>query len=173
MRLLLVERPILERALCAEEGAEGDLTRMLMAEPLARLYRGGWRLGIVGSLSIAQAGAMASLNAEHGRFEQQLARLGAELMGVFLDPYGSPRPTGVDAVLETLVSRLALRPGYNALLSDDAGVLHIAEMRGFQAHLLLTAAGQQAYQQPGLPADAMTHADLAHFADALLAHALT
>lgn len=173
MRLILVERPILERALCAEEGAEGDLARMLLAEPLARLYRGGWRLGLIGSMAIDCPGAMARLNAEHGRFEQQLARLGAELMGAFLDPYGNSRPTGVDAVLETLVSRLALRPGCNALLSDDAGVLQMAEMRGLQAHLLLTAAGQQAYQHPGLPNSTAVHADLAHFADTLLAPALS
>ncbi len=147
-------------------------------EAVARLNHAGWHV----VLACNQAGLgrgvfeVAALNAVHARMHRMLATAGARVDAVFYCPHApddgcrcrKPAPGLFEQIGERFGIELKGMPAVGDALEDlQAGVA-----AGCTPHLVLTglAAGLRGQALPeGFPAGTQIHADLAAFADHLIA----
>lgn len=158
-------------------------------EAVARLNQGGWRVVLATNQSGIGRGTfdMASLNAIHAKMHRQLAAAGGRVEAVFFCPHApedactcrKPAPGLFQQIGERFGVPLAEVPAAgNALRHVQA-----AAAAGCPTHLLMTGKSEHlrgrtdaqaphngfATVLPDLPAGTHLHADLAAFADWLLA----
>ncbi len=149
-------------------------------EAIARLNHAGWHVVVASNQSGLGRGLfdVAALNAMHSKMHKLLAVQGGKIDAVFYCPHTpddacqcrKPHP----ALFEQIMER------YGVDTSDSAQVVHTVgdSLRDLQAgvaagctpHLVLTGKGAKYHAKPAdLPAGTQVHADLAAFADAILA----
>lgn len=148
-------------------------------EAVARLNQGGWRVVLATNQSGIGRGLfdMVALNAIHAKMNRQLATVGGRVEAVFFCPHApedgcdcrKPKPGLFLQIGQRFgVSMAGVQAAGNALRHVQAAVA-----AGCQAHLLLTGKSEHLREQPGepagLPAGVRAHADLAAYADWLLA----
>jgi D-glycero-D-manno-heptose 1,7-bisphosphate phosphatase len=147
-------------------------------EAVARLNQGGWRVVIASNQSGLGRGLfdVATLNAVHARMHKLLAVAGARVEAVFFCPHApeddcdcrKPAP----GMFRQISQRLGVPPAQMLAAGDSVRDAQAAHAAGCQPHLILT--GQSAMHRNdslpiGLPPGTQVHADLAAFADAVLA----
>jgi D-glycero-D-manno-heptose 1,7-bisphosphate phosphatase len=153
-------------------------------EAVARLNHGGWRVVLATNQSGIGRGLfdMASLNAIHAKMHRQLAAVGGRVEAIFFCPHApedgchcrKPEPGLFEQVSDRFgVPAEEVPVAGNALRHVQAGAA-----AGCPTHLLLTgksghlrgdAGTADASAIAGLPPGTRVHADLAAFADWLLA----
>lgn len=153
-------------------------------EAVARLNQGGWRVVLATNQSGIGRGLfdMVSLNAIHAKMHRKLAAVGGRIEAIFFCPHAPEDACRCRKPEPGLFEQIAERFGMpaedvpvagNALRHVQAGAA-----AGCPTHLLLTGKsghlrGENGLPDPalvpGLPADTRVHADLAAFADWLLA----
>ena len=149
-------------------------------EAVARLHQAGWHVVLATNQSGLGRGLfdMSTLNAMHLKMNEALARVGGRIDAVFFCPHApddgcdcrKPRP----GLFHEIAERYGIEPAgiptaSSALRHLDAGLaagcsLHLLR-NGHAAELDEDALQQLGVRLPGLT----VHADLAAFADALLA----
>jgi D-glycero-D-manno-heptose 1,7-bisphosphate phosphatase len=148
-------------------------------EAIARLNHAGWHVVIASNQSGLGRGLfdVSTLNAMHAKMHALLAAVGGRVDAVFYCPHTSedachcrkPEP----GLLEQIGERYAVEMRHVHMVGDSARDVLAAIAVGCQPHLVLTGKGE-AYRGRALPDSFPTttrvHADLAAFADFLLAH---
>ena len=147
-------------------------------EAVARLNQEGWRLVLAPNQSGIGRGLfdMAALNAIHAKMNRALAAVGGRIEAVFFCPHApeddcdcrKPAP----GMFRQISQRLGVPPAQMLAAGDSVRDAQAAHAAGCQPHLILT--GQSAMHRNdslpiGLPPGTQVHADLAAFADAVLA----
>lgn len=148
-------------------------------EAVARLNHEGWKVVLATNQSGIGRGLfdMAALNAIHAKMNRQLAAVGGRVEAVFFCPHApedgcdcrKPRPGLFLQIGQRFgVPMAGVQAVGNALRHAQAALA-----AGCQAHLLLTGQSEHLREQPGetagVPAGVRAHADLAAYADWLLA----
>jgi D-glycero-D-manno-heptose 1,7-bisphosphate phosphatase len=153
-------------------------------EAVARLNHGGWRVVLATNQSGIGRGLfdMASLNAIHAKMHRALAAVGGRVEAIFFCPHApedachcrKPEPGLFEQVSERFgVPAEDVPVAGNALRHVQAGAA-----AGCPTHLLLTGKSGHLRRETGvpemgdiagLPSGSQVHADLAAFADWLLA----
>lgn len=153
-------------------------------EAVARLNQGGWRVVLATNQSGIGRGLfdMASLNAIHAKMHRQLAAAGARVEAIFFCPHApedachcrKPEP----GLFEQVSERFGVPPAEVPVAGNALRHVQAGAAAGCPTHLLLTGksghlrssdALPEAAQITGLPPGTRVHADLAAFADWLLA----
>ncbi|MBL8330286.1 MAG: D-glycero-beta-D-manno-heptose 1,7-bisphosphate 7-phosphatase [Rubrivivax sp.] len=153
-------------------------------EAVARLNHGGWRVVLATNQSGIGRGLfdMASLNAIHAKMHRQLAAAGGRIEAIFFCPHAPEDGCNCRKPAPGLFEQICERFGVPAQDVPVAGnaVRHVqaGHAAGCPTHLLLTGKSEHLRSDagaldpalvPGLPASSQVHADLAAFADWLLA----
>jgi D-glycero-D-manno-heptose 1,7-bisphosphate phosphatase len=153
-------------------------------EAVARLNQGGWRVVLATNQSGIGRGLfdMASLNAIHAKMHRQLSAAGGRVEAIFFCPHApedgchcrKPEP----GLFEQVADRFGVSPGEVPVAGNALRHVQAGASAGCPTHLLLTGksghlrSGEslpEASQIAGLPPGTRVHADLAAFADWLLA----
>ncbi len=147
-------------------------------EAIARLNHAGWHVSIASNQSGLGRGLfdVATLNAMHGKMHKLLAAAGGRIDAIFYCPHTpedechcrKPQP----GLFEQIGHRFGLSLKGVPTVGDSLRDLVAGHAAGCETHLVLT--GKSAGLAPeearkGLPEGTQVHADLAAFADALLA----
>jgi D-glycero-D-manno-heptose 1,7-bisphosphate phosphatase len=157
-------------------------------EAVARLNHGGWRVVLATNQSGVGRGMfdMVSLNAIHAKMHRQLAAVGGRVDAIFFCPHAPEDACNCRKPAPGLFQQIGARFGVSLAEVPAAGnaVRHVqaAAAAGCPTHLLLTGKSEHLRAQaqrgtvddlaalaPGLPPGLQLHADLAAFADWLLA----
>jgi len=157
-------------------------------EAVARLNHGGWRVVLATNQSGVGRGMfdMVSLNAIHAKMHRQLAAVGGRVEAIFFCPHAPEDACNCRKPAPGLFQQIGARFGVSLAEVPAAGnaVRHVqaAAAAGCPTHLLLTGKSEHLRAQaqrgtvddlaalaPGLPPGLQLHADLAAFADWLLA----
>jgi D-glycero-D-manno-heptose 1,7-bisphosphate phosphatase len=147
-------------------------------EAIARLNHAGWHVVIASNQSGLGRGLfdVSTLNAMHAKMHTLLAAVGARVDAVFYCPHTpddrchcrKPEP----GLMEQIGERYGLELGAVPMVGDSARDVLAAVAAGCEPHLVLTGKGQ-AYRGRDLPDtfpdSTRVHADLAAFADFLIA----
>ena len=147
-------------------------------EAIAGLNHAGWHVVIASNQSGLGRGLfdVSTLNAIHGKMHQMLAAVGGRVDAVFYCPHApdegchcrKPEP----GLFEQIGERYGLDLCHVPALGDSARDVRAAVTAGCEPHLVLTGKGV-AYREPSmrdtLPKQVRVHADLAAFADFLIA----
>ena len=151
-------------------------------EAVARLNQGGWRVVVASNQSGLGRGLfdMATLNAVHARMHKLLAAAGARVDAVFVCPHAPEDGCNCRKPEPGLLLQIGQRYGVNLAevpaVGDSLSDVRAAAAAGCMPHLLLcgqlsdhadSVAG--ALPLPPLPEGTRVHANLAAFADVLLA----
>lgn len=150
-------------------------------EAVARLNQDGWKVVLATNQSGIGRGLfdMAALNAIHAKMNRQLAAVGGRLEAVFFCPHAPEDGCDCRKPRPGLFLQIGQRFGVPLAVVQAAGSalrhVHAAMEAGCQAHLLFAGTAEQLREQQGgsagVPAGVRVHADLAAYADWLLAHA--
>lgn len=157
-------------------------------EAVARLNQEGWRVVLATNQSGIGRGLfdMAALNAIHAKMNRALAAVGGRIEAVFFCPHAPEDACACRKPAPGLFEQIGQRFGValNGVPVTGNAVRHVqaGAAAGCQPHLLLTGKSEHLREQIGLGADAdlaallpelptgtRLHADLAAFADWLLA----
>ena len=153
-------------------------------EAVARLNHGGWRVVLATNQSGIGRGLfdMASLNAIHAKMHRALAAVGGRVEAIFFCPHApedachcrKPEP----GLFEQVSDRFGVPPAEVPVAGNALRHVQAGAAAGCPTHLLLTGksghlrsgdAMPEPAQIAGLPPGTRVHADLAAFADWLLA----
>ncbi len=149
-------------------------------EAVARLNHAGWRVAVATNQPGLGGGVfdMAALNAIHARMHRQLVAVGGRIDAVFYCPHAAdagcscrkPAP----GLLEQICERYGVEPRNVPVVGSCAAHLSAGAALGAPLHLVCT--GQSAHLDPlaplgegAWPPGVQVHADLAAFAESLLA----
>ncbi len=149
-------------------------------EAVARLHQAGWHVVMATNQSGLGRGLfdMSTLNAIHQKMNEQLARVGGRIDAVFFCPHApedhchcrKPLP----GLFEDIAERLGVETTEMHAVGDSLRDLQAARNAGCKTHLVLS--GRSAgLDEAGLArlhelvGEVAVHADLAAFADTLLA----
>ena len=149
-------------------------------EAVARLNQAGWRVVVASNQSGLGRGLfdMATLNAVHARMHKLLAGAGARVDAVFVCPHAPEDGCDCRKPEPGLLLQIAQRFGVALpdirAVGDSLNDVRAAVAAGCEPHLLLCGllsahAGADALPLPPLPEGTVVHADLAAFAEFLLA----
>ena len=147
-------------------------------EAIARLNHAGWHVVIASNQSGLGRGLfdVAALNAMHDKLHKQLAALGGRIDAIFYCPHVPEDECGCRKPLPSLFEQIGQRFGLSLkgvpTVGDSLRDLVAGSSAGCEPHLVLTgkSAGLAvAEARKGLPEGTQVHADLAAFADHLLA----
>ncbi|WP_298927473.1 D-glycero-beta-D-manno-heptose 1,7-bisphosphate 7-phosphatase [uncultured Ramlibacter sp.] len=147
-------------------------------EAIARLNHAGWRVAIASNQSGLGRGLfdVASLNAMHAKMHKLLSAHGGRIDAVFYCPHSpdegchcrKPQP----GLFEQIGERFGVELKGVPTLGDSIRDLQAGAAAGCEPHLVLTGKGAT-YKGAALPPEAppgtLVHADLAAFADHLIA----
>ena len=147
-------------------------------EAIARLNHAGWHVVVASNQSGLGRGLfdVSTLNAMHAKMNQLLAAVGGRVDAVFYCPHGpddgcrcrKPEP----GLYEQIGERYGLDLKDVPVVGDSARDVLAAVAAGCEPHLVLTGKGET-YRHRSLPdsfpPETRVHADLAAFADFLLA----
>ncbi|MDO9435882.1 D-glycero-beta-D-manno-heptose 1,7-bisphosphate 7-phosphatase [Hydrogenophaga sp.] len=159
-------------------------------EAVARLNQGGWRVVLATNQSGIGRGLfdMASLNAIHLKMHRQLAAVGGRLEAVFFCPHAPEDGCACRKPAPGLFVQIGARFGVPLANVHAAGnaLRHVraAAAAGCRTHLLMTGKSEHLRDRLevesgaelaalDLPPNATAHADIAAFADWLLANQTT
>jgi D-glycero-D-manno-heptose 1,7-bisphosphate phosphatase len=153
-------------------------------EAVARLNHGGWRVVLATNQSGIGRGLfdMASLNAIHAKMHRALAAVGGRVEAIFFCPHApedachcrKPEP----GLFEQVSARFGVLPAEVPVAGNALRHVQAGAAAGCPTHLLLTGKSghlrsgdemPEPAQIAGLPPGTRVHADLAAFADWLLA----
>jgi D-glycero-D-manno-heptose 1,7-bisphosphate phosphatase len=147
-------------------------------EAIARLNHAGWHVVIASNQSGLGRGLfdVASLNAMHEKLHKRLAAVGGRIDAIFYCPHTPEDACGCRKPLPGLFEQIGARFGVSLkgvpTVGDARRDLEAGSAAGCEPHLVLT--GKSAGLAPekarqGLPEGTQIHADLAAFADFLIA----
>jgi D-glycero-D-manno-heptose 1,7-bisphosphate phosphatase len=149
-------------------------------EAIARLNHAGWHVVVASNQSGLGRGLfdVASLNAMHSKMHKLLAAQGGKIDGVFYCPHTPDEACQCRKPLPGLFEQIIERYGVD--MAEGAQAVHTVgdSLRDLQAgvaagcapHLVLTGKGASYHAKPAdLPEGTRVHADLAAFADYVLA----
>ena len=147
-------------------------------EAIARLSQAGWHVVLASNQSGLGRGLfdMAALNAMHAKMYKLLAEVGGRVDAIFYCPHTpddqchcrKPAP----GLFEQIAERYGLAMGDVHAVGDSDRDLVASAAAGCQPHLVLTGNGAALLQSDAadrFPANTEVHADLAAFAEHLLA----
>ena len=147
-------------------------------EAIARLNHAGWHVVVASNQSGLGRGLfdVSTLNAMHAKMNRLLAEVGGRVDAVFYCPHGpddgcrcrKPEP----GLYEQIGERYGLDLKDVPVVGDSARDVLAAVAAGCEPHLVLTGKGATYLDRPlpdSFPAATRVHADLAAFADFLLA----
>jgi len=147
-------------------------------EAIARLNHAGWHVVVASNQSGLGRGLfeVSELNAIHTKMHQQLAEVGGRIDAVFYCPHapddGCQCRKPASGLFEQIAERYAIDLKGVPSVGDSARDLVAGLAVGCEPHLVLTGKGA-AYKGRGLPESVPlgthVHADLATFAELLLA----
>ncbi|MDD2926056.1 D-glycero-beta-D-manno-heptose 1,7-bisphosphate 7-phosphatase [Rhodoferax sp.] len=147
-------------------------------EAIARLNQAGWHVVVASNQSGLGRGLfeVSDLNAIHAKLHQQLSALGGRIDAVFYCPHTPDDACACRKPAAGLFEQISERYGMDLkgvpAVGDSARDLVAGVALGCEPHLVLTGKGL-AYKGRSLPEDfpsqTQVHADLAAFADHLLA----
>ena len=147
-------------------------------EAIARLNHAGWHVVVASNQSGLGRGLfdVSTLNAMHAKMHKLLATVGGKVDAIFYCPHGpedacrcrKPEPGLFEQIAERFGVDLRLVPA----VGDSARDILAGMAVGCEPHLVLTGKGAAYKNRPlpeTFPATTRTHADLAAFADFLIA----
>ena len=148
-------------------------------EAIARLNHAGWHVVVASNQSGLGRGLfdVAALNAMHSKMHKLLAAQGGKMDGVFYCPHApddrclcrKPLPGLFEQILDRYGIDMASVQKVHTV-GDSLRDLQAAAKVGCTPHLVLTGKGAKYNTQPAdFPAGTQVHADLAAFADFVLA----
>jgi D-glycero-D-manno-heptose 1,7-bisphosphate phosphatase len=152
-------------------------------EAIARLNQAGWHVVLASNQSGLGRGLfdMTALNAMHAKMQQQLAKVGGRVDAIFYCPHTPDDHCDCRKPLPGLFIQIGERYGVDLArvpaVGDSLRDLVAAAAAGCAPHLVLTGNGEKlrdALQDggalpDGFPPSTQVHADLAAFAEHLLA----
>jgi D-glycero-D-manno-heptose 1,7-bisphosphate phosphatase len=148
-------------------------------EAVARLSHAGWHVVIASNQSGLGRGLfdVAALNAIHTKMHKALATLGGRVDAVFYCPHAPEESCVCRKPLPGLFTQIGARFGMPLkgvpTAGDSVRDLLAGSAAGCEPHLVLTGKSAsfagQTYLPDGLPFNTQVHADLAGFADFILA----
>ncbi|TFY99475.1 D-glycero-beta-D-manno-heptose 1,7-bisphosphate 7-phosphatase [Ramlibacter rhizophilus] len=147
-------------------------------EAIARLNHAGWRVAVASNQSGLGRGLfdLNALNAMHAKMNKLLAAHGGRIDAIFFCPHTpedhcscrKPLP----GLLEQIGERFGIELKGTPLVGDTLRDLQAGVAAGCEPHLVLTGQGAAFRDRPlpdTFPAGTRTHADLAAFAEHLIA----
>lgn len=151
-------------------------------EAIARLNHAGWHVVLASNQSGLGRGLfdVAALNAMHEKLHKRLAAAGGRIDAIFFCPHTPEDACNCRKPLPGLFEQIGARFGVSLkgvpAVGDARRDLEAGSAAGCEPHLVLTGksaglAPEQARQ--GLPEGTQVHADLAAFADHLIARGAT
>jgi D-glycero-D-manno-heptose 1,7-bisphosphate phosphatase len=149
-------------------------------EAIARLNHAGWHVVVVTNQSGLGRGLfdMVSLNAMHAKMHEMLAAVGGRIDAIFFCPHAPEDNCSCRKPAPGLFEQIAERYGMDLhgvpAVGDSRRDLEAAVAVGCEPHLVLTGKGAAyagAALPEGFPAGTHVHADLAAFAEHLVAQA--
>ena len=149
-------------------------------EAIARLNHAGWHVVVASNQSGLGRGLfdVAALNAMHSKMHKLLAAQGGKIDGVFYCPHTpsencqcrKPLPGLFEQILDRYGIDIAVNAQMVHTVGDSLRDLQAGAKVGCVPHLVLTGKGAKYNTQPAeFPAGTQVHADLAAFADSILA----
>lgn len=147
-------------------------------EAIARLNHAGWHVVVASNQSGLGRGLfdVATLNAMHAKMNKMLAAVGGRVDAVFFCPHTPEDACGCRKPMPGLFEQIGERFGVDLqgvpAVGDSARDLQAAAAVGCAPHLVLTGKGEAYLHRPlpeNFPGVTRTHADLAAFADYLIA----
>jgi D-glycero-D-manno-heptose 1,7-bisphosphate phosphatase len=150
-------------------------------EAIARLNHAGWHVVIASNQSGLGRGLfdVATLNAMHDKMHKMLAAVGGRVDAIFYCPHTPEDDCHCRKPLPGLFEQIGQRFGITLrgvpTVGDSLRDLVAGHAAGCEPHLVLTgkSAGLASVEaRKGLPEGARVHADLAAFADHLLARSV-
>jgi D-glycero-D-manno-heptose 1,7-bisphosphate phosphatase len=151
-------------------------------EAIARLNHAGWHIVIASNQSGLGRGLfdVSTLNAMHAKMHSLLAEVGGRVDAVFYCPHAPDQGCHCRKPEPGLFEQIGERYGIDLkglpMVGDTVGDMRAAIAAGCEPHLVLTGKGA-AYKGRDLPdafpAATQVHADLAAFADFLIARETT
>ncbi len=147
-------------------------------EAIARLNHAGWHAVIASNQSGLGRGLfdVASLNAMHAKMHKMLAAVGGRIDAVFFCPHAPEESCLCRKPLPGLFEQIGARFGIPLkgvpAAGDSLRDIQAGAAAGCEPHLVLTgksAIWKDGGQPEGLPPGTQLHADLAAFADFILA----
>jgi D-glycero-D-manno-heptose 1,7-bisphosphate phosphatase len=148
-------------------------------EAIARLGHAGWHVVVASNQSGLGRGLfeVSDLNEIHTKMHQQLAAAGGRIDAVFYCPHAPDDGCACRKPASGLFEQISDRYGMGLkgvpVVGDAARDLVAGVALGCEPHLVLTGKGAayRGRELPGtFPTETRVHADLAAFADYLLAH---
>ena len=149
-------------------------------EAVARLNHAGWRVALATNQPGLGGGVfdVAALNAIHARMHKQLVAVGGRIDAVFYCPHAADEGCScrkpAPGLLEQICERYGVDPRNVPVVGSCTSHLLAGAALGAPLHLVCT--GQSAHLDPQAPLDAgewpagvQVHANLAAFAESLLA----
>jgi D-glycero-D-manno-heptose 1,7-bisphosphate phosphatase len=147
-------------------------------EAIARLNHAGWHVAVASNQSGLGRGLfdVAALNAMHAKMHKAVGSLGGRVDAVFYCPHGPEDQCGCRKPLPGLFEQIGERFGVDLkgvpCVGDTLRDLQAGASVGCEPHLVLTGKGEAFRHRPlpeTFPPGTRVHADLAAFADHLIA----